>query len=404
MQSLRRVRKTAIWLGKLALVLGVLAALVLGGRALILRKQQALAQAPRYQAPAELVETATVLRGDLSQTHDYLAVVEPVQSANITARLTATIEEVKVDEGDRVRAGQPLILLDHRQIDAQLDAARAEILQARADLQGNLALVASLQESYDYWVREAEREQRLRERDAIPVAQLDSTLEKRADAEGKLRSARQKSSAIEQQIRSLEARRAELETTLSYCELQSPFDGVVTARLVNPGDQAAPGKTLLVVEMAGVKMIAFDIPQGDLRFVKVGLPVSYQVQGQARQASITRLYPSLNQARMVRAEMVLDEKQGAGLTSGEYLTATALLKNLQDVPLVPVTAIVEGNSDGKRRVFVVNDGVLHVREVEVLGTACDQAAVRGLEGGERVVTHSFLGWTRLAEGMKVEDR
>ena len=387
------------------LVATVIGALIAGGRAMILTKQHALAQAPRYHAPATLVETATVMEGDLDEVHDYLAMVEPVQSANVTARVTATIETVTVDEGSRVQPGQTLIALDHRQIDAQLEAVQAQIRQAQADLQGNKATVSALQESFAYWSREAERDTQLAKSETIAPAQAEATVEKKNDADGKLSAARQKSAAITQQIRSLEARQTELKTTLSYCDIQSPFEGVLTSRLVDPGDQAAPGKTLLVVESAGALMIAFDVPQNDLPAVKPDLPVSFKADGETRQATITRLYPSLSRARMVHAEVVLNDEQAVGLTSGAYLTASVAYRQHRNVSLVPVSALIEGDDgDGNTHAFVVSNGTLEARQVRVLGTACDQAAVNGLEAGQQVVVSSFLGWARLANGMNVEAR
>ena len=61
-----------------------------------------------------------------------------------------------------------------------------------------------------------------------------------------------------------------------------------------------------------------------------------------------------------------------------------------------------GRGEGEARVFVVKDGALQSRRVDILGTANDQAAVTGLDAGEQVVVHSFLGWARLHEGMEVE--
>lgn len=390
---------------RMMLLVVVLALLAVAGRTLIVKKKQSLAQAPRYEVPATLVDTAPVLQGDLDETHDYLALVEPAESASITARVTATIETVTVDEGDKVESGQTLVTLDHRQTDSQLDAVKAQIKQAQAELQGNQSTVASLAESLDYWRREAERDAQLVRKETIPQSQAEATAEKKNDAEGKLSAARQKTAAIEQQIRSLEARLDELKTTLSYCDIRSPFPGVVTSRVVDPGDQAAPGKVLLVIESAGAMMIGFDVPQTDLPAVKPGLPVSFNVGVEARKAALTRLYPSLNQARMVRAEIVLNNELAAGLTSGEYLTATVAFEQHKNVPLIPVSALIEGaDGDGSARVFTVTNGMLEARQVRVLGTACEQAAVEGLEAGQQVVVHSFLGWARLADGMKVEAR
>lgn len=387
------------------LIIVILIILVAGGFFLIQKKKRALAQSPLYEAPATLVETATVQQGDLDETHDYLATVESVQSAEVTARVTAAIQDVLVDEGARIQQGQTLLTLDHRQVDSQLDAVQAQIRQAHAELESNQSILASQEKTFSYWVREAERDLELSGKGVIPQSEAEATVEKRNEAEGKQEATRQQSRAIEQQIQTLTARLEELKTTLSYYDIQSPFEGIVTLRKVDPGDQAAPGKTLLVIELAGALLITFDVPQTDLPAIKDGLTATYQANGQTRQATITRIYPSLNRARMVRAEVVLDDNQAAGLTSGEYLTVSASYQQHRNVRMIPVGALIEG-TDGNddRRVFIVKDGSLETRRIRVLGTACEQAAIEGLEPGEQVVIHSFLGWARLADGMKVEAR
>jgi len=395
-----KVIKTGV---RFLLAVAVLAGLMAGGRAVIQGKKKELAQSPKFHLKTSRIETATAYLGDLAESHDYLAQVEPVQAANIAARVTATIETVEVDEGDVVTKGQRLITLDDRQTRAQLTAMEAQIKQIEAGLEGNQATVASLKESLSYWGREAERDHKLAESGSIPTAQAEVTAEKKNEFEGKLTAAQKQSLALGQQIQSLQARREELQTTLSYCMLDSPFAGVITSRRVDPGDQAAPGRTLIVLETSSALMVTFDVPQTDLPAVKPGLPVSLMIDGGACDATITRLYPSLNRARMMRAEVVLSDPQENRFTSGQYLTATVLFRRREHVPLIPVAALIE--SDLKTpHVFVVKDGQLQARKVRILGTACELAAVEGVEVGEQVGVNSFLGWARLADGMKVEAR
>jgi RND family efflux transporter MFP subunit len=386
---------------RILVVVVLLAALVAGGRALILRKKQSFAQAPKYKAPATRVDTATAFLGDLPESHEYLAVIEPVKQAAVTARVTATVESVAVDEGDSVTPGKTIITLDHRQIDAQRASVEAQIKQIQADLEGSRGTVASLRESLDYWQRETDRDKQLVQKETIPGVQAEATAEKKNQVEGNLVAARQKSNALTQQIASLRAKAEELDTTRSYCVIESPFAGVITSRNVDPGDQAAPGKALLIVQDVGTVMVTFDVPQTDLPAVKPGLELSFQVNGEERAARITRLYPALNSARMLRAEVVLSEAQSSGLTLGQYLTATVVFQRREGVPLIPVAALIEGGLDNPR-VFVLKDGQLEAREVNVLGTACEQAAVEGVEPGEKIVVNSFLGWARLSDGMNVE--
>ena len=388
---------------RLLIVVGVVAALVAGGRTLILRKKQSLAQAPTFQLHATLVDTATVVLGDLDKSHDYLAVVEPVKQANVACRVTATIDSVLVDEGDVVSPGQKLVIMDHRQVDAQLTSVEAQIKQAQADLEGNRGTVASLRESLAYWKRETDRDKALAEKETIPGAEAEATAEKMNEIAGNLVAARQKSNALLQQIASLQAKADELRTTQSYCVMESPFAGVITSRKVDPGDLAAPGKILLVLQDIGSQMIAFDVPQSDLPAVKPGLDINFSVNNAPRTAQITRLYPALNRARMLRAEAVLSNEQADGLTLGQYMTVNVVLFHRDQVSLIPAAALIEGNQE-TTRIFVVDQGKLQARDVRVLGLAHEQAAVEGVKPGEEVVVHSFLGWAQLSDGMTVETR
>jgi len=122
--------KTVIKISRFLLVLLIVAALFLSAAFLVNRKKMQLAQAPKYGVRPIPVRATTAKLGNLSTGIDYLAVVEPVRTANISARLTATIDELLCDEGEVVKAGQVLIVLDSREIENNIAATEANIAQA----------------------------------------------------------------------------------------------------------------------------------------------------------------------------------------------------------------------------------------------------------------------------------
>lgn len=388
---------------RVALLVLVLVVLVAAGRRLMARKRQALAQSPKFELAAAPVDVVTAWRGDLDEGHNYLAIAEPVRTATISSRITATIEQVHVQEGAAVAEGDLLVTLDSRQFRDGLAAMEAQIDQAKAELAANEASVASLKESCAYWEREWERDRKLAESGTIPQAQAEATAEKANEARGRLTTAEQKTLALEQQVRALQRKADELRTTLSYCTIGSPFAGVVTVKDVDPGDLAAPGRTLLVVEDRSSVKLAFDVPQSDLPAFREGLPATFTVNGTSRSARVTRVYPSLSRARMVRAEIMLSGTETENLILGAYIDVTVVFRRCEQATLIPVDAVVDGSRDSAHA-FVVRDGVLTSRQVKVLGRACEVAAVEGIEPGEQVVVNSFLGWARLSDGMKVEAR
>jgi RND family efflux transporter MFP subunit len=386
---------------RILIILVAVAVVAGGGFALVKHKKQTLAQAPKYGMRPTPVRVASARLGDLRETRDYLAVVEPIRSANVSARLTASVEKVSVDENEPVKVGDILVVLDGRQIEESLGAMKAQIAQAQADLRSNEATVESLAKSAAYWEREAGRDHTLAGKGAIPGAQAEGTADKANEVKGKLEAARQKSFALDHLIESLKRKHSELETQLSYCTICSPFDGLVSRRMVDPGDMAVPGKTLIVIEDRNSLKLSFDVPQQDLPQVREGLGVVYSVAGKEHTAALSHLFPSLNAARMLRAEVYLDGADAAGLSSGAYLPLQVVLGNSRNVTLVPAASLVE--SPGRNPyVFIVQDGHLAARSVSVLESSGDEVAVEGVQAGEQVVLSTFLGWARLASGRKVE--
>ncbi|HPC96383.1 MAG TPA: efflux RND transporter periplasmic adaptor subunit [Sedimentisphaerales bacterium] len=386
---------------RILIVLIMMAALGFGGVLLVKHKKKALAAAPKYGMQPMPVRAAPARLGDLRRMRDYLAVVEPIRVADVSARVTASVEKVLRDENEWVKTGDVLVTLDSRQIEESIAAMKAQVEQAQADLASNQATVDSLARTVAYWDREAQRDEALADKGAIPGAQAEGTSDKANEARGKLDAARQKSAAIERSIESLQRRQAELETTLSYCTIRSPFDGIISHRRVDPGDLAVPGKSLMVVEDRSQLRLAFDVPQQDLPEVREGLAVEYSAARQNHEVTLSHLFPSLNAARMLRAEVYLSGREMDGLSPGAYVPLRVVLGNDKDVTLVPGTAVVE-SPDGHAHVFVVRDHHLEARPVNLLGSSGDDVAVDGIQAGEQVVLSTFLGWAQLASGQIVE--
>jgi multidrug efflux pump subunit AcrA (membrane-fusion protein) len=157
----------------------------------------------------------------------------------------------------------------------------------------------------------------------------------------------------------------------------------------------------MVIEERSHLKLGFDIPQQDLQQVREGLGVVYSLAGKEHTAALSHLFPSLNAARMLRAEVYLDGADAAGLSSGAYVPLQVVLGNSKNVTLVPASSLVE-SPDRNPHVFIVQDGHLVARPVKVLGSSSDEVAVEGIQAGEQVVLSTFLGWAQLASGRKVE--
>lgn len=386
---------------RIAIALVVVGALVAGAYMLVQRKRQLLARAPKYGVDPRAVTVAKSREGNLVEKNDYLAVVEPARTANMTPRVTAVVEEVTVDEGDSVKSGDVLIRLDSEEVKHRVGSVRAQIDQAEAELAANKATIRSLESSYDYWQAEFKRDRRLAEKDAIPQAQAEKTEERAAEVEGKLESARQKSTAINHRIESLKEQYEELQTKLGYYSITSPYDGVLAQRNVDPGDMASPSKPLVQVEDRGSLRLAFDVPQKDLPAVHEGLRVQFAATGRSRSSEITVMHPSLSKARMQRAEAWLQGDATKGLSPGSYIPVSVVIHERKGLTLVPRSSLIKSPEE-ERYVFRVEGGKLQAQKVEVVGFTNDSAGISGLEPDVDIVESTFLGWTRLSSGEKVK--
>lgn len=379
----------------------VIICLVGGGIFLVKQKRKELGQTPAYGARPRPVTVAVAEKGDLTLEKQYLAVVEPARQAEVSARVTAGIEKIKVDEGDSVKAGDILAELDAKEVEHSIEEASARIEQAEAELAGNRATVKGLEKSRNYWQAEKKRAFALAEKDAISEAETEKTEERFADILGKLSAGREKSRAIKNQIRALEKQKAGLTARRNYYILKSPFDGIVTRRLADPGDMAAPSKNLFTVQDQSWVKLAFDVPQKDLPRVNKGMAAVFKINNRTCKAEIRLMHPALDKAKMMRAEAWPEPDISAGLNPGAYLPVTVRIKKLENVILIPESALIAG-PEGKGHVFAAADGSLTAKPVEILGRAADRVAVKGIDAGSRVVENTYLGWAVLSSGQKVE--
>lgn len=384
------------WIARLAMVVvfAALAGLAVWG---VMSRRAALETAPRFEATPVAVHTVAAEAGTLTRSRRYLAEAEAVRTADVTARVTETVTAVTVDEGSRVAEGDVVARLDASAVTARLEGVAADLDQARAEREAEKARRSALAHSAEYWAEEVERLRRLRERDAVSQSELDGAVDRLYEIRGNLEASRQQVEALAAGLESLRARRAELRSQRANYVLKAPFPGVVTARAVDPGDQAAPGKALVRVSSTERMRLAFGVPEADRPTVAAGRPVGFTLGGESREAAINRIHPALDTAGLARAEVDLP----AGLTPspGAEVAVTVTEPPVEGVAMVPAGALAGGEE--RPVVYVVADGKARARAVSVAGRDGDRVAVSGIKPGAAVVTSPYLGWTRLADGMPV---
>jgi len=185
---------------------------------------------------------------DLRQTFDAGGVVRATTTANITARIMAEVRSVAVNPGDRVRAGQVLVVLDARDLQANRArsvageaGARQGRAMAEADRQAALAMLSLAQVGH-------KRVSELKAKNSATQGELDEAVAGLRSAESRLNAADARLSAATAEIDAAAAAVAGASAMASYATLTAPFDGFVADKSVEVGAMVAPGQPLLVVE------------------------------------------------------------------------------------------------------------------------------------------------------------
>ncbi len=315
--------------------------------------------APPPAPPAPEVATVTVMPRPTERTLTAVGTLEPVARVLVAAQAEGVVTAVHVREGDRVRAGQVLVELDSRELEAELAQAEAALEEADATLK---------------------RVEQLRADGLVPEQELDSARAAQRIAAAKVDA---------------------LHTRLSFTRITAPVAGVVVSRQVEVGNLASPRSALL--ELASGDGLLLRVPVSELEVVKLaaGDPATVTVDalpGTTVAAHIQRLFPAADSAsRQVTVELRIDDPP-APVRYGFLARAHLVVERIPDALTVPEEAVQRGAEGGF--VWVVTDGTAQLRQVEV-GDRFDGRALitSGLAAGDRVVVQ---GTARLRDGLEVK--
>jgi RND family efflux transporter MFP subunit len=249
------------------------------------------------------------------------------ESATISAQVMGRIGQVLVHEGDNVRAGQTLLVLDDGTLRASVDQAQAAVKAAesqQAAAQTQSALAASTLGRY----------KQLQAEKSVSPQEMDEVT-RRAEA------AAASVDAVHAQRDAAKAQESGARAMLSYTRLSAPFSGVVTARLADPGTMAAPGVPLLQVESAGSLQLQAAVDESAIGSIRKGMKLSVVIDGVPNGAStgtVAEIVPAADPAShsfLVK----IDLAPSAQLYTGMYGSAQIATGTHQAI-LMPRSAVI----------------------------------------------------------------
>jgi RND family efflux transporter MFP subunit len=298
--------------------------------------------------------------------------VRAAESAPLAAQVMANIVSVNVHEGDRVRRGQVLAVLDDAQLRAAAERARAAVSAANHES-------AAAESEYALASATLKRYQDLFEKKAVSPQEFDEVKARAQAATARREGARAGQSQAQAAL-------AQARTMLGYTQIRAPFDGIVTEKRVDPGAMATPGTPLMTIEALRGYRLEADVDESSLHYIQIGQKVAAQVDalgGKRLQGKVVQIIPAADSASRsftVKIELPADAQLRSGLFGRAYFT-----RGEREALVVPRTAVVErGQLQG---VYVVgSDQIATLRYVSLGKTDGDTIEIlSGLRSGERLV-------------------
>ncbi len=334
----------------------------------------------------------------LPSTYETTGTVRARVSSAISSKLMATVRDVKVQLGDRVREGQTLVTLDSRDQDAsarRAAAAREEVRQAVPEAD---SAVAAAKANFDLAQSTFQRMNELYGKKSISDQEFDEASERRKAAQANYQMMQARRSQLDSKMAQIEEDIRTADVARSYAEIKAPFAGLVAAKTVEPGILAVPGVPLLTLERDGAYRLEASVEESRLAAIHVGQPVRVALDGADRslEARVSEIVPVVDAAS--RAYTVkIDLPALPVIRSGSFGRALFQLGS-RSILTIPTSAVTERGQ--LRSVLVAENGVARTRLITLGQHAGDRVEVlSGLQPGDAVVISAPRD---IADGSRVE--
>ncbi|WP_277057581.1 efflux RND transporter periplasmic adaptor subunit [Trichlorobacter lovleyi] len=367
------------------MILVIVLLLVVVALLLVKKKKQSLASLAKPALVAPVVETGSVRQGELEVRRTCLGRLEAQTKADLSARITGHILSISKREGDLITAGELVITLDNRELLERSQSVQSEVLAAKQRLAAARSALETQQAIYG-------RDEKLFSAGAISREALERS-------KTALDTARATMQATDEGIKGIGRQVAAAQTQAGYGWVTAPFSGVVTRRMMEPGDLAVPGKPILTIEQRGACKVLVQVPQEALSSLKKGDRAYLKQAGsQPLTAAVSRIYPAVGANMLAGLEIGLAEPP-FGLPTGASLTVELAGSRVNGF-LVPEQALIRTGVATELR--VINGGQVQVRQITLLGVQDGTAVVQGgVKEGDTVAVGQESRLRTLTEGMRV---
>jgi HlyD family secretion protein len=373
---------------------------------------------PKDTSPVVPVQIVPVEKALLEQKVTADAVLFPIAQSAIVPKISAPVKKFLVNRGSHVRAGQLLAVLENRDLAAAAQENKGAYDQAQAtyetttasdlpqELQKAQLEAQSTKQQLDAQQKVFDSRQELFQQGALPRKELDQAgvdltnarnqyemAQKRLDALNAI-GKQQTLKSAKGQLESAQGKYAGASAQLSYSEIRSPINGVITERPLYPGEMAAAGTPLLTVMDISQLIARAHIPQPSAALLKVGDKTAIEVPGMEKPIAgkVSVVSPALDPNSTTVEIWVQAKNPGEHLKPGTSVQVSMIVRSLPDALTVPAVALLTA-PDGTTSVMVAgSDSRAHQKPVKTGIRDADRVQiVEGLQAGDRIVASGAYG-------------
>ncbi|WP_287128049.1 efflux RND transporter periplasmic adaptor subunit [Candidatus Cyanaurora vandensis] len=322
-------------------------------------------------------QTVAVVRQDVALTVSANGIVQPERSVNVSPKTPGLLKQLRVKEGDLVRQGQILALMDDSNLRGALTQARGQLAAAQANLQrlqaGNrpqdIAQTAARLRDAEFGLRLSQenfqRNQRLATLGAISTLALDSARTERDRAQAQVQVARQaldlarvgarREDIAQAQAQVLQAQGVveSAQTQVNDTVIRAPFTGIITRKFADPGAFVAPttagsavssATSSSIMALAGTNQIVANVAEANISQIRLGQSVDIQPDAFPREQFKGKVIQVAPQSVVVQNVTSFEVKVAlpavTPLRSGMNADLEFQVGRLQQALMVPTVAIV----------------------------------------------------------------
>lgn len=396
--------KQLSWILPLVVGTGLGIAIAVGGNRLLPRQPNP--QAPPTQAQPAPSMSVIVAPVDSTLIARRLNVTGTVAAQDLIAVLPQTtglqIRQILVDEGDFVKAGQVMAVLDNSVLQAEIGQAKAEVESKSAVVKQRQAALAQARATLAEAQRTLERNQQLASAGAISRQELDTRTTAVATAKEALRVAGASINSAEADVRSSYARLQQLQTQLGQTSVRAPAAGIVAQKNLEVGNVTGTQQLFSIIQNGKLELQA-QVPAVQLPQIRIGAnaQITYDADPRVRlQGKVKEIAPLVNEQNR-QATVKISIPSTSLLRPGMFARAAI---NTTTVPgiAIPAKAVVP-QPDGTSTVFLLkNRDTVQAQPVEV-GEILSAGRVeikKGLKEGDRVVV-TGAGYLKDGDRIKI---